>query len=496
LLLAVLLGLSALVFAPLNQDEGWYLLAAQRVSQGQLPYRDFAFTQAPLLPFVYQGALPLVDSFGLAGGRMFSLGLALAALAVTVHAARREGGPGAACIAAALLGLNLFQAQYTATVKTYGFAGLALALAASAWLRYQTTRRMTPLVLCALALSLAAATRFSLILFFVPLGLALLPLRPDRKRRAAITFAVAGFAGLLLLYGPFLITAREGLWFGLVEYHAGRQVTSPLLLKAGFLSRVLQSYFPAALAMGVLLLRRKPLLPGMTALAAAIGCVSLLHFLAPFPYDDYQAALYPALALLLAIELPRRFPESEHHRLAIACVCICLASIFSSAQLMGWFAHRQDRIWWRMKTTPDLLRLREVAADLRELAPDADVLFTFDPYLAVEARMDVPPGMEMGPFSYFPDMDDARAKRLNVLNANLLRQRIEKSEAPLAAISGYAFSIASPGITEIQPRQDEGHAAVLRTFQRHYRPLRLYRDFGQGSTDLEILRLRPADSLP
>ena len=37
-------------FGPLNQDEGWYLLAAQNVSRGMTPYRDFLYTQGPVLP--------------------------------------------------------------------------------------------------------------------------------------------------------------------------------------------------------------------------------------------------------------------------------------------------------------------------------------------------------------------------------------------------------------------------------------------------------------
>jgi hypothetical protein len=37
----------------LNADEGWYLIAAREVYKGRLPYQDFPFTQAPLLPYLY-----------------------------------------------------------------------------------------------------------------------------------------------------------------------------------------------------------------------------------------------------------------------------------------------------------------------------------------------------------------------------------------------------------------------------------------------------------
>src|SRR5437868_3616475 len=33
-------------------DEGWYIVSARLVGHGALPYRDFAFTQGPLFPYV------------------------------------------------------------------------------------------------------------------------------------------------------------------------------------------------------------------------------------------------------------------------------------------------------------------------------------------------------------------------------------------------------------------------------------------------------------
>ena len=70
LALAAGLGLTGanFYFGDLNQDEGWYLLAARNVSDGKLPYRDFAFTQGPMLPVVYSLATPFVAKFGVGGG--------------------------------------------------------------------------------------------------------------------------------------------------------------------------------------------------------------------------------------------------------------------------------------------------------------------------------------------------------------------------------------------------------------------------------------------
>ena len=49
----VVLGAAAVWMGGINQDEGWYLYAANLVAEGKVPYRDFAYTQGPVMPFVY-----------------------------------------------------------------------------------------------------------------------------------------------------------------------------------------------------------------------------------------------------------------------------------------------------------------------------------------------------------------------------------------------------------------------------------------------------------
>ena len=48
----VVLGAASVWMGGLNQDEGWYLYAANLVAEGRMPYRDFFYTQGPMLPIV------------------------------------------------------------------------------------------------------------------------------------------------------------------------------------------------------------------------------------------------------------------------------------------------------------------------------------------------------------------------------------------------------------------------------------------------------------
>ena len=93
--LALVIAVANIVLGNLNLDEGWYLQAAANKAVGKMPYRDFFFTQAPLLPDVYGLLLPLWAPAGVLGGRIVTAVIGLfAALfaALRRRALRLRGG--------------------------------------------------------------------------------------------------------------------------------------------------------------------------------------------------------------------------------------------------------------------------------------------------------------------------------------------------------------------------------------------------------------------
>jgi hypothetical protein len=162
---------------------------------------------------------------------------------------------------------------------------------------------------------------------------------------------------------------------------------------------------------------------------------------------------------------------------------ICTAASFSSPLNQEWLIRDRDRIWWKFKKTPDLIELQNVGARIREQLGDDGLLLTQDTYLAIEAGAQVPHGMEMGPFCYYPDMSRERAEKLNLLNTKMMLEVLAKARAPVAAFSGYGLSIASPQIAEIPP----GERKKLRTaLETTYIKIAEFPNFGQAHTTLEI----------
>jgi len=531
----VLYGAS-LLLGDLNHDEGWYLYAARLVSEGRLPYVDFAYTQGPVLPFAYVPAVPLVRALGLAGGRLYTafLGLLCAALSARL-AARISSSPArapAALLAFCLVGVNVYHAYFCTVVKTYALTALLLVVGFSALVSALGKRANLFAVLSGVFLMLAAGTRSSagfvipavfvvlLTRFYGGRG-SVLPSSEDSVARPCPWLFAAGAVGTaLLLFVPFLIKAPQGVWFALVEYHAGRDaggLVPSLAYKAGFIARMIQAYTAAALVflavIAFLLLRTDRARPStlvphsrlvMRGLWLSVLAVSVVHFLAPFPYDDYQVIIYPlfavALSVLLAeLSFSRRVddavaPGSPAGRWVVPAVFLgVLAAALASPVNQSWFVGQRDRIWWPLKEESPLTRLRRVARVVRGEAGEGAVLLTQDTYLAVEAGLRVPAGMELGPFCYFPEWDADKATDCRVLNREQFVALLASAPAEVAAFSGYGLSIRSPGV---RPLADDETRELWDALLARYEVTREIEAFGQAETTLKILRVREEDHGP
>lgn len=511
----VTLGTVNVYWANLNQDEGWYLYAALSCSDGLLPYRDFAFTQGPVMPFFYALAGPWLEHAGVEAGRWFTLILAGCILFFTARLASKSAGSGPGCAEAGLLALillavNVYQSQFTTIVKTYSLCGLLLVSGLLAANRAAGGHRPWVGLLGGILLGLAAATRLS-VLFAIPVTVFFLLIRPSiRPTRAwlyvAIGAAVAFGAAML----PFLGMAPEGLWFGLVEYHTQRDAGSlaaSAVYKAGFLSRVVSAYavacaLLAVLVCGVFFLRGRredserreqtfqPLLWWVT------GVITLIHISAPYPYDDYQALVYPVfcaalgagtISLLRGISARAGFDPARMFGAVCVCVFFCCGLAAASSPInQEWVLRERDRIWWRLKERSPMADLKAAAAFVRERTEPPDLVLTQDLYLAVQAGRRVPPGLEMGPFSYFPALTADEAAQRRVLNRELLEDLLRTSPAKLAAISGYGLAIESPKVAEVDPAERERFINLLR--ERYSRVKRIP-GFGQANTTLDFYSL-------
>jgi len=514
LVASALLALINGYLGELNQDEGWYLYSARMVAGGFLPYRDFAYTQGPVMPFVYALFDPLVNAWGVAGGRLMTALLGLtAAIFASMLAARMDKGTSrfaTGILAFILIGMSVYQSYFTTVVKTYALCAALLTM--GLWLLHVAidNKRTILFALAGLLVAAAAGTRVSTGAALPVIGLYLLWHRKRLGWQGWLGFGLGGGLSLALIYGPWLFICRDNFLYFAVEFHKARNagsLLSTLVYKAGSLSRLVQAYYPALILSAPVLLvfsskknrpqdREANSFAGLLCLI--VGGIALVHFSAPFPYDDYQVPIYPVLAAVIAWGLmqiaPRIWPgPGAANAVLVVALLAATAAAFSSPMNQSWVIAGRDRIWWQLKDKPAIAELKDAAKDIRALSGDTDVLLTQDTYLAVESGLKVPRGWELGAFCYFPDLSTDKALKLHVMNRELMAQTIRECPASAAALSGYSFAIKCPQIEHVPPEEE---AAFWQAVYNRYETERTIPKFGQAATTLQILRQKEGGPPP
>lgn len=476
-----ILACAAVWFGGLNQDEGWYLYAANLVAEGKMPYRDFFFTQGPVMPVVYSAFASIWRSWGLLGGRIFTLALGALGIVFASGMARRiapaEKRNLAAVLVALLLGGNLYHLYYMAIPKTYALAGLFVAMG----FYLLTFAHPAMLFGAGLCLALATGVRISMGALLL---VAVLWLLVGGKWHSLLWLALGGAIGLALAYGPFLTdpAAVPGLSASIM-YHSSRNGFDIVVL-VGSISRLVRWYAPVFVLLVLAIFAGRAVRGAWLPLAGFLA-VFVVQMLAPFPYEDYQV---PVIGLLVAATAAMACEIKFAGRdvsVALLALGLAWASSFGSPLLEQWMTNGHDRLWALKKPKCELAQLKEVARDIESLDPGGKDLLTQDLYLAIETNRKVPIQLAMGPFSYWGDtLPYSGAERIMLDDAGM-EALIDSAPCEIAAMSGYAFAITVPSCRETPMNRQ---IAFWSRLKRRYNHVFTEESFGQHSTPLLILK--------
>lgn len=324
---ALLLALVALVLVglawlrPLDHDESQYVAAAMFTARGLIPYRDYAYLQTPLQPFVFA---PIASVAGIWAWPMLRMANALlGALALFgVYRASRGGG---ASVAVALAGAGLFAAcdilLFSAgTARNDALPGALLALAMPlvvAGERGAATKQSA--LIAGLLLSGAAAAKLSFALPALAYGVYAMT-RPGH--RAA--WLAIGAVPMAIVVGWCWVAAPDAFVFDVftfpaiapAEYYeaADRAWKLGLPAKALDVAKFL-ALGPALLALGLLIASRKERRVGALDWMIVAGLVAGL-----LPSPTWRQYLLPALPPLF-VQLAlwwHEWPPARPLRIAVA----------------------------------------------------------------------------------------------------------------------------------------------------------------------------------
>lgn len=251
-----------------NADEGFYAYASHSVMHGKVPYRDFAYTQMPALPYL-QGPFLTIAGYGVREQRWLNAGLGAAAVLVAVAIWQSAGlSLSAGLILVLVWSLTPWLVYHDTIGKTYAMTQLLLVLAGGALL--STCTPWKKLLWLSLFSVLAVGCRLTVAPAVVILWCGLVH---TQGHRLSPTWLV-GIPVLLalLLIGPFF-AASENAFFWNWSYHRQTLVPASRLRLLGESFVAFLGVSLLAIAGLFLLLRRRggPGSPAVRVLRRA-GC--------------------------------------------------------------------------------------------------------------------------------------------------------------------------------------------------------------------------------
>lgn len=477
----------------MNADEGFYAVAARSVMEGKLPYRDFAYTQMPLLPYV-NGLMMTLSGFGMDSQRRINVTWGALALLTAVAVLRRRLGRWEPALAAAwCVAASPHFASFHAMGKTYAAAGFFLTASFAAVLWGGPLFRRA--ILYAVFGTLAAGTRLSLAL---PVALALPALLIEagtwRQRLAVAGISAAVPAAALL---PFALAAPAAFFFFNVEYHAAsvfvrRSVDQ--IVEFWRLSPAAILLSLAAVLGSAGLARRRLFTELFLSLAAFLGIAT--SAISESAYGEYAVPVVLAAATTATAAMWASGAMAQNPFRHVVWILPAIALLHPLPRLVTDSRPRGGDVadlvgaWVGMFTfeqSPPPAGSQRAAGSVEAAAayiasevPPGEVLAAL-PIVAVDAGRPVLPRTEMGQFSAMGPRDESRAKALNLTTLGELRAAVESRE-PVAIVklrgnASWNFQWQSPSLS---PQPAAVYSGFVKAIEENYS-----RAFSSG--DIEVL---------
>lgn len=405
------------LFGALNTDEGFYAVVTRAVAEGEVPYRDFGFTQPPLTPYVNSVPLRFMG-FGLFPQRVVNGVWGAIALALAAVWLARRTRLSWSLIFALGFSLSAPWMYFIHLGKTYGLTTLLVMLATWTFLVLPVGPRRNFLV--GLLGALGIATRLPAAPFFGLLGLATLwpGRRPaTRELLAGVSGAALGFVVTVV---PFIVAAPESTWYWVFEFHRISVPNKQWHLAWQEIATLAPAVWLIAIIAAVVAVWRRCLWSreGAVFLAAAVTLGA--NLLPGGVYEEYAVPFLLPLALSAAVWLHAGCREMKPS-VGWAALVMLAAIHFGTAPLLlrRDFPDRRGSLSSLLtpnapRYNPELPGQLAAARQLIELAVPANAPFIgTNLILATETNRGVPPELRMGSFAYTGELPPAVAARLH-----------------------------------------------------------------------------------
>ena len=444
------------LYGGMNSDEGFYAVAARSVWHGELPYRDFGYTQMPLFPYI-NGALMQLTGFGLFEQRAVNgLWGALTLLLASIWLARRTS-PAWALGLVTLFSLSAPWMYFIHLGKTYAFVGLITV--AALWVFMEWTPRVSKVAALALLGTLGLGCRLPIAPYFVLLWLAAVIELPNHDWKTMLQSAAGSIVWPIIFVLPFFVAAPDAAIFWTFGFHRAtltdRNWHLPWQVVVALAPVLWLGFFGGLINLSArrLSLHRKELV------VAAITIVALAICLLPLGvFEEYSVPLLPPLAMITCVIIWRAgqtIPWLRHPALPVAAIVINLG-LSVAVQWPDLPSERRHSysMFLPLKAPAYNFALPQRLALARHTVerylPANRPLIGPMIILAAETGRRVPRNLRLGAFSVTADFPPAQAQRLNLSTLPEVEAYLTNSNLPLLALSKNPYNNYSCSMPSFQ----------------------------------------------
>jgi hypothetical protein len=440
----------------IDGDEGFYLLASKLVFRHQILYRDFLYTQMPLLPYVYGTWMKVVASSWYSARFLSALLTTLLAVSIYIHTTRETGKWFSGVLATLLFALNSSALVWFCIVKTFATADLLVFLAYMLATRSSRNSPRWALVAVGLLIGLSVDTRlYYAALIPVFLGWYWACHDGPRKTQATILFS-AGVVAAILPNVHWFVLAPRAYIFNNIGYHSIRSgfglignidqkltVAVRVLLSGGPEGNGIQTLLLVLLALVcIALLRRQPNTVWFSyGIAGVLFAVSLL----PTPtLFSYFSVVVPFVVTGVTISLSSTWDSLESRQRQVPAAALLLM-FFGVAYLLPGRRDVHNYVGmgegvpgiesWKRAPDYRIEAVREVSRAIDQIARPQESVLSFWPGYLVESRANPVPTTANN-FGYYvaDDLSESDRKRYRVMSMQQLREGLRSHHIRVAVI--------------------------------------------------------------
>ncbi|MCI5066572.1 glycosyltransferase family 39 protein [bacterium] len=464
--LLILIGIEAVILSFCRfvaADEGFYLLAARLIHEGQLPYRDFLYPQAPYYPFLLRGWFALFETTW-NSARLFAAAQFFGIAILFYLTVRRVFSRALALFGVLILLTGEAAIGWFTVAKPYGLVALLLvalfSMLLAEWEGIPFRQKVWRAGGAGVLLAVAVGVRSYLIVLFPVVVLFLWIFR--RKEDGAAS-SVAFLGGFVLGVTPFLVMIsvfpRES-WFNNIQFHLLRSSLSPAAAwqqKGALLSALLgvrshQQLAPfqyPALFIGtgtaVILLGKNLLARNLRSLDREAIFLAILFSavltgvsLVPTPaWFQYFAIVYPFLlfSTLGALHLCHSVTPLLTGVGGVAIVLCSITPFFTVLHRYTATGVGVPTVHRRALESSRLSGVQEVQHRVDELTAPGDYVFSRWPGFLLESKVRPYPGSENQFWTRVTDrISSQQAREFHLFERSSMRTLVEQRKVRLIVI--------------------------------------------------------------